>query len=249
MLDHLLLFIVALISNIFSAFSGGGAGVIQLPAILFIFNTSFVSALAVHKIATVALGVGASSGFLKSADYNRNFIINCLILGLPFVILGTKFVLSINEELSRFLLGLLITLISIYSIIVRKFGEDNENVHIPKNKRYLGYILICIVAFLNGSLSAGTGLIFTLILSVIFKMSIKNSIMYTLLIVGLFYNLIGAITIGVFSVIDWTMLPSLLLGSFIGGYLGAKLSIQKSNKTIKFAYQIVTLIVGINLLI
>ena len=65
MLEHLSLFFISLISNLFSAFSGGGAGVIQLPAILLIFNLPFVVALASHKIATVALGLGASLRFLK----------------------------------------------------------------------------------------------------------------------------------------------------------------------------------------
>ena len=63
MLDHLVLFFVSLISNIFSAFSGGGAGVIQLPAILLLYDIAFINALATHKIATVALGVGATSKF------------------------------------------------------------------------------------------------------------------------------------------------------------------------------------------
>ena len=64
MLEYLYLFLVSLVSNIFSAFSGGGAGVIQLPAILLLFDIAFINALAVHKIATVALGIGATSKFI-----------------------------------------------------------------------------------------------------------------------------------------------------------------------------------------
>ena len=74
MFEHILLFIVALISNIFSAFSGGGAGVIQLPAILHIFDIKFLSALAIHKIATVALGIGATMKFVQNSKLNNKFI-------------------------------------------------------------------------------------------------------------------------------------------------------------------------------
>ena len=113
----------------------------------------------------------------------------------------------------------------------------------------IGYFLLCIVAFLNGSLSAGTGLIFTLVLVTFFKMNIKKAIVYTLFIVGFFYNLTGAITLGIISDINWIILPSLFIGSLLGGYLGAKLAIQKDNKTIKHAFQIITLAVGISLLV
>ena len=73
MLDYIYLFLISLISYIFSAFSGGGAGVIQLPAILLLFDIAFINALAVHKIATVALGIGATSKFItKINDLNND---------------------------------------------------------------------------------------------------------------------------------------------------------------------------------
>jgi len=65
LLEDLSLFIVSLISNIFSAFSGGGAGVVQLPAILLLYEISFITALASHKVATVALGVGATLKYFR----------------------------------------------------------------------------------------------------------------------------------------------------------------------------------------
>ena len=71
MLEQISLLLISLISNIFSAFSGGGAGVIQLPAILLLFNIPFIDALAIHKIATVALGIGATSKF----NINRNKVV------------------------------------------------------------------------------------------------------------------------------------------------------------------------------
>jgi len=49
---------VSLAANAFSAFVGGGAGLLQLPALLFL-GLPFSVALATHKVATVALGVGA----------------------------------------------------------------------------------------------------------------------------------------------------------------------------------------------
>ena len=108
--------------------------------------------------------------------------------------------------------------------------------------------LVFISGILNGSLSAGTGLLFTIILISIYKMDYKNAIAYTLIVVGFFYNSIGAITLGMLTEINWNILPVLFIGSFIGGYVGARISLSKSNQTIKIIYQIVTISVGISLI-
>lgn len=57
MLDQFLLFVISLLANLFSAFAGGGAGLIQLPVLLFL-GLPFGVALATHKVASVALGLG-----------------------------------------------------------------------------------------------------------------------------------------------------------------------------------------------
>ena len=249
MLDQFYLFIVSLISNIFSAFSGGGAGVIQLPAILFIFNIPFANALSVHKIATVALGVGASIRFLKSMSFDKKFFLQMILVGGPAVILGAQYIYYLNDTVARLLLGLFIIGISIYSFISKDHGVIEQQYKPTLKNNFLGYILIFVIGFTNGSLSAGTGLLFTICMVSWYGMDYKKAIAYTLIIVGLFYNAIGAITLAMYVDIDWNILPALLLGSLIGGYVGAHISLSKDSRTIKIVYQIVTLLVGAKLVL
>jgi uncharacterized protein len=68
--DQLLLFIIALAANVFSAFSGGGAGLIQLPALIFL-GLSFTIALAIHKIASIALGLGETLRHWREGHLER----------------------------------------------------------------------------------------------------------------------------------------------------------------------------------
>ncbi|MEJ2687355.1 MAG: TSUP family transporter, partial [Gammaproteobacteria bacterium] len=70
--DQLLLLLISLGANLLSAFSGGGAGLVQLPALIFL-GLPFVVALATHKVATVALGIGASLRHLRERSLERNF--------------------------------------------------------------------------------------------------------------------------------------------------------------------------------
>ena len=82
-----------------------------------------------------------------------------------------------------------------------------------------------------------------------FGMDYKRAVAHTLVLVGLFWNGTGAITLGMIGNIQWDWLPALLLGSLIGGYIGAHLAITKGNRWIKRAFEIITLCVGVKLII
>jgi uncharacterized membrane protein YfcA len=247
--EQVCLLAISLISNIFSAFSGGGAGVIQLPAILLLFNITFINALAVHKIATVALGIGATSKFAKTIAFKKDLFIKLLLAGLPGVFIGAQLISFTNDQLARLLLGILIISISLYSFKIKNHGEREYKYSNTIANNLIGYSLIFLTGFLNGSLSAGTGLIFTIILISWYGMDYKKAIAYTLVIVGIFFNALGAITLGLIAEIEWMLLPALFFGSLIGGYLGAKISLSKSNRTIKIIYQTITITVGISLIV
>lgn len=241
-MEYALLLFISFVSNLFSAFSGGGAGIIQLPAILLLFEISFPVALATHKISTVLLGIGASLKFFEKNKPDRRIFNEGLIVGLPAVIIGSFSITYIDENIARKLLGVLIFIVFILSFTK---GTNQKTKEVNSS---MVYFLLFVIGFLNGSLSAGTGLLYTLMLTKIYGFSFKEAIGYTLLVVGLFYNLIGAIVLYLISTISITILPVLLIGSLAGGYVGAMIAISRSNIFIKIAYQIVTLIVAYKLL-
>ena len=53
--ESISIFFISFFSNTFSAISGGGAGLLQLPALI-LSGIPYYQALASHKYATVALG-------------------------------------------------------------------------------------------------------------------------------------------------------------------------------------------------
>ena len=81
-----------------------------------------------------------------------------------------------------------------------------------------------------------------------FGLDYRRAIAYTLILVGVFWNGTGALTLGILGEIRWSWLPALLLGSLLGGYLGAHLAIKSGNRWIKRAFEIVTLLVGLKLI-
>ena len=74
-------------SNTFSAISGGGAGLLQLPALI-LSGVPYYQALASHKLATVALGIGGSLRNYKSLGNDMNIAWQILTLGCQELFLG-----------------------------------------------------------------------------------------------------------------------------------------------------------------
>jgi len=247
-LEQLLLFFISLIANIFSAFAGGGAGLIQFPVLIFL-GLPFSIALATHKIASVALGVGATIRNLKEGALQRSLTISMLAFGLPGVILGANIILFVPDRSAEILLGILTSGLGIYSVFKPQLGIHSDNQLISRQSHVVGGIVLFIIGVLNGSLTSGTGLFVTMWLVRWYKLNYKRAVAHTLVLVGLFWNGTGAIALAMLSDVKWNWLPALLLGSLFGGYIGAHLAIVKGNKWIKRVYETITLLVGLKLII
>ncbi len=155
--QQLLLFIVSVIANLFSAFAGGGAGLIQFPVLIFL-GLSFGVALATHKIASVALGLGATIRHMREGGLERRFALFILACGLPGVITGAMVILDVPDRWARLALGVLTIGLGLYSMANRRLGLE----HVPGNRHFRGYVtgglVLYVIGVLNGSLTSGTGL-------------------------------------------------------------------------------------------
>ena len=246
-MDQLLLFLISFIANLFSAFAGGGAGLIQLPALIFL-GLPFSIALATHKVASVALGVGATLRHLREDALERRFALLMLVTGLPGVILGASWILSVPDRMAEVALGLLTIGLGLYSIFKRDLGLEAAERNRQGVGLLIGGVVLFLIGVLNGSLTSGTGLFVTLWLVRWFGLDYKRAVAYTLILVGMFWNGSGALTLGLLGTIEWGWLPVLLLGSLLGGYAGAHLAILKGNRWIKRVYEVVTILVGAKLI-
>ena len=247
-MDQLLLFLVSLIANLFSAFSGGGAGLLQLPVLIFL-GLPFGVALATHKVASVALGVGATVRHMREDTLERDFTLFVLATGLPGVVLGASLILHVPGRWAEIALGCLTLGLGLYSGSRRSLGQSYQPSHRDTRGMVQGGIGLFFLGFLNGSLTSGTGLFVTLWLVRWFGLDYRRAVAYTLVLVGLFWNGTGALTLGMLGEIKWSWLPALLAGSLLGGYGGAHLAIRKGNRWIKRAFEVISILVGIKLIV
>ena len=247
-LTQSLLLLISLVANIFSAFAGGGAGLLQFPVLIFL-GLPFGVALATHKVASVALGVGATIRNLREGNLQRRLTLFIVSFGIPGVVIGASVILFVPDRNAEIALGLLTVGLGLYSVFKSELGQSVTQItQSPRHYLLGGAVLFCI-GILNGSLTSGTGLFVTLWLVRWFGLDYKTAVAHTLVFVGLFWNGSGAITLGLIGEIRWEWLPALLLGSLIGGYIGAHLAITCGNRWIKRAFEVLTLAVGLKLII
>ncbi len=243
-----LLFVISLVANAFSAFAGGGAGLIQFPVLIFL-GLSFGVALATHKVATVALGLGATVRNLREGALDRRFVLIMLLCGIPGVVLGASFILTVPDRQAKLALGVLTLGLGLYSLFKPELGQRVEARHRDRRGFIIGGSVLFFLGILNGSLTSGTGLFVTLWLVRWFGLDYKLAVANTLILVGMFWNGTGAVTLGWLGNIAWDWLPPLLAGSLLGGYLGAHLAISKGNRWIKRVFEVVTLLIGSKLIL
>lgn len=247
LLEQFVLFLASFLANWFSALSGGGAGLIQFPMLIFL-GLPFGVALATHKVASVALGLGATIRHWKESHLERRFALIILGAGLPGVILGASFILHVPERWATVALGVLTMALGIYSVFKPKLGLE----HAPKNRagRALigGSLGLFVIGVLNGSITSGTGLFLTMWLIHYFGLDYKRAVAYTLVLCGLLWNGTGAVVLGLLGKIAWDWMPALLAGSLLGGYLGSHFALKKGNRWIKRAFEVVTILIGAKLI-
>ncbi|MCM2679307.1 sulfite exporter TauE/SafE family protein [Echinimonas agarilytica] len=248
MFEQIELFLISLIANTFSAFSGGGAGLLQFPALIFL-GLPFAVALATHKVASVALGVGAAFRHYKERNLHLKLSVLMVVSGVPGVLIGAWGILSVPERLAQISLGVLTISLGIYSFLKPNLGTYHYFRDMSRKQYVTAGIGLFLIGILNGSLTSGTGLFVTLWLVTHLKLDYQRAVAHTLVWVGIVWNGSGAGLLGVIGQVHWSWLPALLIGSLLGGYLGAHLSIKKGNKMIKRAFECVTIAVGLALLI
>ena len=153
------------------------------------------------------------------------------------------------DQVATASLGLLTLGLGLYSARKPDLGTTDQPRPLTARTIGIGSCGLFIIGILNGSLTSGTGLFVTLWLVRWFGLSYSRAVAHTLVLVGLGWNGTGALVLGLSGEIRWDWLPALVLGSLVGGFLGAHYSLVKGSRLVKRSFEILALLMGGSLLI
>lgn len=246
-IEQLLLFIGGFVANVLASLSGGGAGFVQLPLLIFM-GLPFSLALGTHKVAVVALGLGSIAKNHQISNLNLRAVLIFLLLGCPAVVAGSVMVVELKDWIAELSLGLITVLSVIYSATKRQFGLINRENTLTRRDYVKAAFFTVLVGVLSGSFSSGAGLMAIMVMVTCYRMDIKKAIHHSMILVAFIWNLTGAVAMGTMASIHWEWVPMLVVGAFLGGFTGTFLIKYLDASKIKILFQLIMLLSGIMLL-
>ena len=231
----LLTFAASFAACFFSSLSGGGAGLILLPVLLFT-GLPFINALASHKLAVGFIGIGSTLRYVREGLIDWRVFWWTALVGLPFVVLGTRFAASVPGEVMEPLVGgVIIAMVGI--TLARKAAP-----HIFARRRLspkvllVGTALLIPAAFYSGWISAGSGVFTTFLYLWLLRYDQLHATAMTLAANGIFWNGVGALAHVFMGHIIWPLAPGLVAGALLGSYWGASFGIKRGNRFLRIMF-------------
>ncbi len=231
----LLTFAASFAACFFSSLSGGGAGLILLPVLLFT-GLPFINALASHKLAVGFIGIGSTLRYVRERLINWRVFWWTALVGLPFVVLGTRFAAAVPGEIMEPLVGGVIIAMVMISLLRKAAPIVFDPKHLSGRILLIGSLLMVPAAFYSGWISAGSGVFTTFVYLWLLRYDQLHATAMTLSANGIFWNGVGAVAHVFMGHVIWPLAPGLILGALLGSYLGASFGIKKGNRFLRIMF-------------
>lgn len=261
--------LIGFLSAIVGSLVGLGGGIVFVPAMLFLFTNheafSWASPQTIVGISLITMiftGMSSTLAYykLKRVDIRTGviFMIGCL----PGIYLGGQINKMVDTESFSLYFGLLMLVVFLMMLIdrekllknktitltekTRTFDLDGEthqyNVHVT-----LAIVLGFFVGFLSTMFGIGGGTISVPAMILFFGIPVQIAVGTSMFMI-FFISLVGSISHIVMGNIVWKYVIFFVIGSYIGGTVGAKMSKLFKGKTLEWILKIVIVIAAIQLI-
>ncbi len=243
MIDQLWLIPLGFAAGILGSMIGLGGGVIIVPVLTFL---GFPPTVAASNSLFAALSNATASTISYSKQKRIEFSLG-LKLGLfsiPGTILGAIVSTDVAPDIFKILFGFVLIASAVY-IFLRKTIESKE-------KRISKQMMLFVIgaSFFAGVISSffgiGGGIIFVPLMVVGMGMAMKKAAPTSQMVL-LFASLSGVIVHSLLGHPDFLQAGLLAIGSFIGGLVGARLSIDIKERYLQILVSVVILIASAKL--
>src|SRR5690625_13067 len=217
----------------------------------------------ISLITMVFTGLSSSLAYLKlkRVDIKTGFLF--LIGSIPGSVIGSW--LNTKFDVSNFSLyfGILMVVIFLFMLIDRERLAKNKEIKITKNTRTFeldgkthhynvpiipAFILAVIVGMLSGLFGIGGGTISVPAMILLFGIPVQVAIGTSMFII-LFISIVSSSTHIFLGNIEWPYVAFFVVGSYLGGTSGARVSTLFKGKSLEWFLRIVILIAAVRLMI
>lgn len=219
----------------------GGGGLIQTPvALILLPNYSVASIIGSLKIPAFSGTSFAAFQYLKKVQMNWKLLLIMSVVAFMSAFAGSTVLTQVSNDFMKPLLLIVLTVLAVYTFMKKNFGQHQEKLMTMKQQLWYAIIISITVGFYDGFIGPGTGSFFVVafvsVLGLDFLHASANAKM-----VNLATNF-GSICLFLLKgKIIWAMALPMAVCNALGGFLGAKLAIQKGNGFIRVFFLIVVI--------
>ncbi|EQK46874.1 sulfite exporter TauE/SafE family protein [Paraclostridium bifermentans] len=224
----------------------GGGGLISMPVLL-------MAGLPAHLALGTNKFAGAFGCFSSAYKYSKSGKTNIELLKklIPFTILGcllgVKCVLSISENILNILVFLMILIVALYTYLKKDLGKEDKFENLSNENIKKGIIMAFALGFYDGFFGPGTGTFLTFAFIKIYGFDFLHASANTKILN--FTSNFTALILFMFSgQILYKVAIFYAISMVLGGYIGAKVAINKGSQLIKPIFLFMALAVAIKLL-
>lgn len=242
-MEMILAFLLGMCSGFIGGFSTGG-GLVSIPGLIFL-GLPPATAIATTRLSALSSGVTAVLRFRKDNLVQFKMIAPLIPLAIFAGIAGSEILLSIDQDLLTTLVGVLLLLLVPFLLFKKDLGVIKK--HRGNAFKYAGYFVIFLVLVYSAFFGGGAGMFAVYAFIYFFGMSVIQANanatvlnIFTVLTAIIFYAGSGSIR--------FDLGIPLMIGSAIGGYLGASSAVKKGDAFVKVAFVIIIVISSIKLI-
>ncbi|MBP4142752.1 TSUP family transporter [Flavobacterium sp. P4023] len=219
----------------------GGGGLIQTPmGLILLPNLPVSTVIGTLKIPAFSGTSVAAYQYLKKVDMNWKLLSIMMILAFPSAFLGSTLLTYVSNDFMKPLLLIVLSFLVIYTYAKKNFGQHLEKQHTPRTQIFNAVAISFIVGLYDGFIGPGTGsflvVAFIAIMGFDFLHASANAKM-----VNLSTNF-GSICLFILKgKIIWSIALPMAASNAVGGWIGAKLAINKGNSFIRIFFLVVVI--------
>lgn len=236
----IILCLAAFVAGFVDAIVGGG-GLIQTPmGLILLPNLPVATVIGTLKIPSFSGTLFAAIQYLKKIKMDWKLLFIMMVLAVPSAFLGSTLLTYVSNDFMKPLLLFVLSLLVIYTYVKKNFGQHADKSHSVKQQMLYAILISFIIGFYDGFIGPGTGsflvLAFITLLGFDFLQASANAKM-----VNLATNF-GSICLFISKgKIIWMIAIPMAICNAIGGFIGAKLAINRGNRFIRIFFLIVVI--------
>ncbi len=241
---YILTYVVGVVTGFMNVIGGGGS-ILTLPLLTFL-GLSVNMANGTNRISILLQNIVSTYQFRKGKVHIFKVALPLALAASIGAIIGTFVVVNIDQSILKKLIGIVLLIMAFFIFFEPNVWE--EGAKIPKKFNWISYIIFFGIGFYGGFIQAGVGFFFIAALTLVNGLDIVKTNAVKVLIIACYTIFSLAIFISK-GMVNWPIGLVLSAGSMTGAYFGAKFTLLKKAKWIRYALLVAVLVSVANFLL